>query len=43
VFRAPDAEAARSFAEADPAVLAGVFRVRVYPFEAMLGLPPATG
>jgi uncharacterized protein YciI len=34
-FRAPSAEEARAFAEADPAVVAGVFDVRVYPFEAM--------
>ncbi len=36
VYRAASPEDAQAFAEADPAVVAGVFTVRVYPFEAML-------
>ncbi|WP_232498767.1 YciI family protein [Agromyces humatus] len=37
VFKAGSLEEARAFAEADPAVVAGVFRPEVYRFEAMLG------
>lgn len=36
VFKAASLEEAQAFAEADPAVVAGVFRPEVYPFEAML-------
>ena len=36
VVRAPDLDAARAIAEADPAVAGGVFTARVFPFQPML-------
>jgi uncharacterized protein YciI len=36
VIRAESMEEARSIAEADPAVLGGVFSARLYPFQPML-------
>ena len=36
VIRAPSLDAARSVAEADPAVAGGVFATEVYPFQPML-------
>ncbi len=41
VYRAASPEQAREFAETDPAVVAGVFTVRVYPFEVMLTGSPS--
>lgn len=40
IFRAPDESAARSIAEADPAVANGVFRMELKPYQvALLGDP----
>jgi len=40
IYRTPDEESAREVADADPAVAAGVFTMRLYPYHvALLGDP----
>ncbi|MDD5264033.1 MAG: YciI family protein [Candidatus Bipolaricaulis sp.] len=39
VFTAPSEQEARSFANADPAVQAGVFRMDLFPFRVALAVP----
>lgn len=39
IFAAASEQEARSFADADPAVLAGVFRMELFPFRVALAAP----